>query len=144
MRSCSALATPHLVHQEFSLPLYKGARGHGRAAFLLLPDGISASLQRCRTPSSGRVVLPKAVNARRAPPPCFAPSAFSSHHQHAARSRRQPPPPPVLQAHRRDSSSPPSNTRREVGGNVVGNNSPPLRTGAPEQEGGWSLKMQRK
>lgn len=32
MRSCSALATLHLVHQEFPLHLYKGARGHGRAA----------------------------------------------------------------------------------------------------------------
>lgn len=140
MRSCSALATPHLVHQEFSLRLYEGAQGHGRAAFLLLPDGISASLQRCRTPSSGRVVLPKAVNAQRAPPPCFAPSAFASHHEHTARSRRQP----LLQAHRWDSSSQPSNTHREAGGKVVGNNSPPLRTSAPEQEGGWYLKMQRK
>lgn len=63
-RPCTDLATLHLLYQKLYVHLYKKSLKYrkiliisqGKAAFLLIPDGVTMSFQRHKTSSSGRII----------------------------------------------------------------------------------------
>lgn len=63
-RPCTDLATLHLLYQKLYVHLYKKSLKYrkiliisqGKAAFLLIPDGVTMSFQRHETSSSGRII----------------------------------------------------------------------------------------
>lgn len=63
-RPCTDVETPHLLYQKLYEHLYKKNLKYrkiliisqAKAAFLLIPDGITISLQRHKTSSSGRII----------------------------------------------------------------------------------------